>query len=245
MSVIDENILFHYSDRTQLGRCGESRYQVTPKDGKNVSELEGVDASISQLKLKLSRAAPSSYLPALGGGSERKTQSRTKYTEHYVIHELGKARDLGESGFSSAQSFPSQGFQRDRWRGHSSSQAHICFTRWQCWAWDVQVMFVCTNTFVLLFPYQNTGYKGGGRQRSKLGINWRKSQVMEEFPLENEIEHSYKIHGDTELKELIILQSPRLELRLILKSGGKGPKSIIKNSVKRKILPTGINNGDN
>lgn len=31
--------------------------------------------------------------------------------------------------------------------------------------WDVmyQVMFVCTKTFVPLFSYQNTGYKGGGR----------------------------------------------------------------------------------
>lgn len=62
---------------------------------KIVSELEDVDASISQLKL--SRASPSSYLPALGGGPEMKTQSRTKYTEHYVIHELEKGRDLGES----------------------------------------------------------------------------------------------------------------------------------------------------
>lgn len=108
---------------------------MTPKDGKDVSEYEGVEASISQLKLKLSRASPSSYIPALGSGSEMKTQSRTKYTKHYVIHELGKARDLDEfSGFLQL-SLPLykqyQRFQRDRWRGHSSSQAHICFTRWK------------------------------------------------------------------------------------------------------------------
>lgn len=42
--------------------------------------------------------------------------------------------------------------------------------------------------------------------------------------LENEIEHSYKIHYDTELKELKILKSPRLELRLNLRSEGKSPK---------------------
>lgn len=124
---------------------------MTPKDEGDVSDYEGVDASISLLKL--SRASPSSYLLALGSRSELKTQSRTKYTKHYVVHELGKARDLDEfSGFLQL-SLPLhkqfQRFQRDRWRGHSSSQAHICCTRWklgghhhfpvsaerQCWAW--------------------------------------------------------------------------------------------------------------
>lgn len=76
---------------------------MTPKDGKDVSEHEGVDASISQLKLKLSRASPSSYLSALGGGSVMKTRSRTKYIKHYVTHELRRAKDLDESlGFFSS-----------------------------------------------------------------------------------------------------------------------------------------------
>lgn len=78
---------------------------MTPKDGKDVSEYEGVEASILQLKLKLSRASPSSYISALGSGSEMKTQSRTKYTKHCVIHELGKARDLDE--FSGMKFFSS------------------------------------------------------------------------------------------------------------------------------------------
>lgn len=41
---------------------------MPPKGGKGVSEHEGVAASVSQLKL--SRAFPSSCLPALGGKSE-------------------------------------------------------------------------------------------------------------------------------------------------------------------------------
>lgn len=57
----------------------------------------------------------------------------------------------------------------------------ICFTRWHLGGhqrfpvsvqtdsvglgWDLmyQVMIVCTQTFLLLFPCQNTGREGGGR----------------------------------------------------------------------------------
>lgn len=44
----------------------------------------------------------------------------------------------------------------------------------------------------------------------KADTNWTKSQVVE--VRENEIEHSYKIHYDTKLKELKILWSLRLEV---------------------------------